>query len=72
MKIVAHTDDGRFLVAKDEHPQSDAVVVVGSRVSPVVAMGTVTAMGTDWIEGDGDASHQTVIEVLDRASKSLA
>lgn len=73
MKIVAHTADGRFLVAVRDHPQANAVVVVGVRVSPVVALGSITAQaeGGEWIEGSGEASPERVQKVLETASGPL-
>ena len=73
VKIVAHTDDGRFLVARSDSPKADAVVVVGGRTSPVVPVGSITAQAEagEWIEGSGTATPVQVRRILEVAATAL-
>lgn len=73
MKIVAHTEDGRFLVAKSDREDADAVVVAGGRASPVMPAGSLTAQGEadEWLPGSGDADRQRILRVLEVASGPL-
>lgn len=70
MQIVAHSEDGRYIVARSDSPKADAVVVGGRGPSPVLPAGSLVAM-SDWLPGPGEVTPEERRRILETAGKAL-